>query len=74
MLAEAHHSDPLELSTSGRFNLLSHLYTVGCTTEQDQQHRNQQQEYFLNYGRALRVLREDIPRSVPSTAYPLLIS
>ena len=37
------------------------LSRLGVTLEQEQNLR-QKQDYYLNYGRALRVIREDIPR------------
>lgn len=37
------------------------LSRLGVTLEQEQNMR-QKQDYYLNYGRALRVIREDIPR------------
>lgn len=37
------------------------LSRLGVTLEQEQSTR-QKQDYYLNYGRALRVIREDIPR------------
>jgi hypothetical protein len=37
------------------------LSRLGMTLEQEQIQR-QKQDYYLNYGRALRVIREDIPR------------
>ncbi len=69
MLEQSGGSNPLELSTSGRESPLFHLYSLSFDTEQDNRMR-QQQEFYLNYGRALRVLREDIPRcaSVRDTA------
>ena len=37
------------------------LSKLGVTLEQEQSVR-QKQDFYLNYGRALRVIREDIPR------------
>ena len=37
------------------------LSRLGVTLEQEQSMR-QKQDFYLNYGRALRVIREDIPR------------
>jgi hypothetical protein len=37
------------------------LSRLGVTLEQERNLR-QKQDYYLNYGRALRVIREDIPR------------
>ena len=77
MLEQSGGSNPLGLSTSGREWPLFHLYSLSFDTEQDKRMR-QQQEFYLNYGRALRVLREDIPRCVLQCAvqlslqYPLL--
>ena len=44
-------------SSTGMWSLSS----LGVTLEQEQSMR-QKQDYYLNYGRALRVIREDIPR------------
>ncbi len=38
------------------------LSRLGVTLEQEQQSMRQKQDYYLNYGRALRVIREEIPR------------
>lgn len=61
MLDTSGGSNPMELSTSGRELPLFHLYRLSFETEQDKR-MQQQREFYLNYGRALRVLREDIPR------------
>lgn len=61
MLEQSGGRNPMELSTSGQNAPLFHLYSLRFDTEQDKRMR-QQQEFYLNYGRALRVLREDIPR------------
>lgn len=37
------------------------LSRLGVTLEQEQSMR-QKQDFYLNYGRALRIIREDIPR------------
>ena len=65
MLQQGRCSSPLELSTSGLDSPpLFGLYSVGCTaTGAEKQRRNQQTEFYLNYGRAVRVLREDVARS-----------
>lgn len=61
MLEQSGSSNASPLSTSGRDFPLFHLYSLRFDSEQEARMR-QQQEFYLNYGRALRVLREDIPR------------
>lgn len=61
MLEQSCSSLPSPLNTSGRELPLFHLYSLRFNSEQEQRMR-QQQEFYLNYGRALRILREDIPR------------
>ncbi|CAL8471080.1 g10622 [Coccomyxa elongata] len=61
MLDTSGGSNPMELSTSGRELPLFHLHSLSFETEQDKR-MQQQREFYLNYGRALRVLRENIPR------------
>ena len=65
MLQHSRCSSPLELSTSGCDSpLLFGLYSVGCVgPEAEKLRRNQQTEFYLNFGRAVRVLREDVARS-----------
>ena len=65
MLDTSGGSNPMELCTSGRELPLFHLYSLSFETEQDKR-MQKQREFFLNYGRALRVLREDIPRCAPT--------
>ncbi len=47
------------------------LSRLGVTLEQEQSMR-QKQDYYLNYGRALRVIREDIPRYVVRNSLNIL--
>jgi hypothetical protein len=73
MLQQSRCSSPLELSTSGACDsLLFGLFALGCTaTEAEQKRQNQQQEFYLNYGRAVRVLREDVARCEQGPAVQL---